>query len=332
MDVRASDPFRGAGNVSRGVPTKFDLTGAVNNERQLAPQEVFSVPSMLSYDERVLLHWAARKGFGAVGATVDAGCYLGGSTLPLGFGLRDSPVATFEGRPRRVHSFDLFRVGGEWERTYYPDDFPFEVGMSITSLYERNIAPIREFVQVYNGDVLGFRWSGEPISTLFVDITKSWQLSDHVVEQFFPSLLPGAVVIQQDLVHWGHPWCAIVMELVSDYVEFLGHIFFSSAVYRVQETIPERALPIKLLKRLSARDALELVDRCAERIGEPFGGQVKLAGAAALACFGDVDQARTRVNELAGRYDDENAPYISQGFEQLPSWIDGIEAGTTPVA
>jgi hypothetical protein len=310
----------------------FELAATVKREQSLVPQAVFDVPSMLSYDERVLLHWAAREGFGAVGATVDAGCYLGGSTLPLGFGLRQAVQGTFQGRPRRVHSFDLFVVGGEWERPYYPDDFPFEVGMSITSLYERHIAPIRELVQIYHGDLLGFHWGADPISTLFVDIAKSWQVNDHVVEQFFPSLLPDAVLVQQDLVHWGHPWCAIAMELVSDYVEFLGHVFYSSAVYRVSEPIPEHALPMRLLERLSAERALLLVDRCADRVGEPFAGQVRLAGAVALASFGQYEEARMRVRELKGRYDDENAPYISQGFEQLPPWIDGIESGATQVA
>jgi hypothetical protein len=88
-------------------------------------------------------------------------------------------------------------VGGDWERPYFPDDFPFEVGMSITSLYERHIAPIRDLVQIYHGDLLGFHWAADPISTLFVDIAKSWQVKDHVVEQFFPSLLPDAVLVQQ---------------------------------------------------------------------------------------------------------------------------------------
>jgi hypothetical protein len=314
------------------MTTDFELAAELKREQPLVPQAAFDVPSMLSYDERVLLHWAARQGFGAVGATVDAGCYLGGSTLPLGFGLRRAEQDTFEGRPRRVHSFDLFVVGGEWERPYYPEDFPFEVGASITPLYERHIEPITELVQIYHGDLLGFRWPGDPISTLFVDIAKSWQVNDHVVEQFFPSLLLDAVVVQQDLVHWGHPWCAIVMEVLNDYVEFLGHVFYSSAVYRVLEPIPDDALPTRLLERLSAAEALALLDRCADRVGDPFGGHVRLAGAVALASFGEFEAARTRVRELEGRYDDENAPYISQGFERLPFWIAEIESGATPVA
>jgi hypothetical protein len=59
---------------------------------------------------------------------------------------------------------------------------------------------------------------------------------------------------------------------------------------------------------------------------------VRLAGAIALASFGEYEGARMRVRELEGRYDDENAPYISQGFERLPIWIDEIETGATPVA
>jgi hypothetical protein len=122
------------------------------------------------------------------------------------------------------------------------------------------------------------------------------------------------------------------MELLDDYVEYLGHVHFSSAVYRVREPIPHNTLPTRLLERLAADDALRLVDRCAERVGEPMAGQLRLAGAGALLSWREFDLARARVREVAARYDDSAVPFISAGLAWMPQWIDGVESGDLPVA
>lgn len=301
--------------------TSFDLAATVEAEHSLLPQQALAVPSMLSYKERALLHWAAREGCGAVGEVIDAGCYLGGSTLSLATGLSRSAKP---GDSRRVHSYDLFMVGGERERVYFDADLPFEVGADIRPLFEANVAPVRSLVEVHPGDILHTAWSGEAIATLFVDIAKSWATHDHVITQFFPPLVPGSVVIQQDLVHWGHPWCALAMELLIDHFEYLGHVSFSSAVYRARHPVPVDDLPTDLLGRLSAEEALHLIDRCAERVGEPFAGFIRLAGARALMSFGDYAGARARVDEVRDNYDDDTVPYISEGFV-LTQLIDELE-------
>lgn len=308
-------------------PDGIDLTAIVERERARLPQSVFDLPSMLSYEERALLQWATREGLREPAGTVDLGCYLGGSTLPLGLGLQERDA----GGRLQLHSYDMFVISGEWERQYFTDDQPFEVGSTLLPLFERNIEPVRDRVVVHHGDVHRERWDGGEISTLFIDIAKSWSTHDHVVREFFPCLDPDALVIQQDLVHFGHPWCAISMELLSDHFEYLGHVWFGSAVYRTLEP-PRDGLPINLLDRLSADEALALVDRCAERVGEPFAGQLRLAGAGALACYGKFDRARARVAEVQAAYDDSMVPYISQGYEQMPRWIDDVESGAAAVS
>jgi hypothetical protein len=319
-----------------GEQVRFDLAAAVERERALLPKAVFDLPSMLSYEERALLHWATREGFRPTAATIDLGCYLGGSTLPLALGLarREEalPASERPAEPFGVHSYDLFVIGGEWERQYFAEGEDFEVGASLRPKFERNIVPVRSRVTIHEGDVHRERWTGGGISTLFVDIAKSWSTHDHVVSEFFGDLLPDSLVIQQDLVHFGHPWCAIAMELLEDHFEFLGHVWFGSAVYRTRSAPPADSLPTRLLERLSAGEALALVDRCAERIGEPFAGQVRLAGAGALACYGEFDRARERVADVQASYDDDRVPFISQGFEQMPRWIDDVESGAAVVS
>lgn len=310
----------------------FDLAAVVTHERVALPHDALAVPSMLSYEERALLHWAAREGFGANGALVDAGCFLGGSTLALGFGLaqarsRPAPIRT----DVRVHSYDLFKVGMEWERIYFPPEFPFAVGASTLELYEGHIAPVRELVEIHSGDIANSTWPGEPIATLFVDIAKTYATSDAVLERFFPFVVADTVLVEQDLVHHGHPWRAIAMELLGEYLEYCGHVAYSSAVYRVKAPIPPGVLPTRILERLSADEALALVDRCARRVGEPMAGQLLLAGAHCLADFGEYARARARVREVRARYDDDTVPWISQGIQLIPQWIDALEGGAAVV-
>src|SRR3954467_13500798 len=70
-------------------------------------QEVFgdellgNAPTMLSHGERVMLHWLARE-FPTDGHIIDAGCFLGGSTLPLASGLK------LRGGAAKIHSYDMF--------------------------------------------------------------------------------------------------------------------------------------------------------------------------------------------------------------------------------
>ncbi|HEV7846149.1 MAG TPA: hypothetical protein VGO83_07840 [Thermoleophilaceae bacterium] len=299
-----------------------ELADCIRREQPQLPAAVIEMPSMLSYEERALLHWAAREGSGPSGQIVDAGSYLGGSTLSLACGLEAG--GNTEGR--RVHAYDRFRVGADWERVYFPDDFEFAVGADTIGLYRRHIEPVADLVQTYAGDIHGFHWHGDPVATLFMDVAKSWDTHDHVVREFFPSLAPGALVIQQDQVHFGHPWCAIAMELLDDHVEYIGWAPYSSAVYRVPAPIPAEALPLGLLERLSLDEALALVERFARRVGEPQAGQVHLSAAVVLGAYGEFGRARERVRDVAGSYDDSTVPYISGGFAHLEPWIDGLEA------
>lgn len=87
-----------------------ELAECIRREQARLPPGVLEVPSMLSYEERALLHWAGREGCGAEGQLVDAGSYLGGSTLSLACGLR----ASGDTDGRRVHAYDRFRVGADW--------------------------------------------------------------------------------------------------------------------------------------------------------------------------------------------------------------------------
>jgi hypothetical protein len=317
---------------SSGAATSTSLGSGffeiVEAERELAEPDILQVGSMLSFDERMLLRWATRAGNPSADAVVDAGCFLGGSTLALASGVAARATA-----PSPIHVYDLFRYGDASEKAWVPDGLPFAVGASTMPAFEQHVRRVRPMLTLHAGDVREKRWDGEPIGTLFVDIAKSWSTGDAVWNQFFPALVPGeSLVIQQDLVHWGHPWCAIVMELLDEHFEYLGWTWYSSAVYRTKRPVTRGDLPRSLLRDVSPDDKLALPDRAAERLGEPIAGSVRLSGAVVLAAHGRFEPARERVDAIRAAYGDEHIPYISEGYAYLDNWIAGVENGTIAVA
>ena len=110
---------------------------------------VYAVGSMLSHDERALLHWSTRVGNSSAGAVVDAGCFLGGSTLALAQGVQ----ARERLRDRPIDVYDLFRFGNESERAWVPDGYHFEVGGSTKAVFEHNVRSVRPLLRVHEGDV-----------------------------------------------------------------------------------------------------------------------------------------------------------------------------------
>lgn len=302
----------------------------IERERPHATSGLEQVGSMLSYDERLLLHWATRAGNPSPDAVVDAGCFLGGSTISLGHGINARPA----GAPRSpLHVYDRFVFGAEGERGWVAEGFDFAVGASTTPVFEHQVRPVRDLLTVHRGDIRRAHWTGDPIGVLFVDIAKTWEVGDAVWRTFLPSLVANeSLVVQQDLVHWGHPWYAIAMELLADHFEYLGWVWFSSAVYRCVRPVAAGDLPASLLRDVALHEALELIDRAAERLGEPIGGSLRLSGAVVLLSHGRFAAARARVDEIRGSYSDETIPYISEGFAYVDDAIDKVRAGTIEIS
>src|SRR5215211_5535694 len=113
-------------------------------EARHAQPEVFAVGSMLSYDERLLLHWATRAGNPGPEAVVDAGCFLGGSTVSLGGGV----LAREGGSRAPIHVYDRFEFGADSERVWVPDGFDFAVGGSTMPVFEHQVQRVRPLLHV----------------------------------------------------------------------------------------------------------------------------------------------------------------------------------------
>ena len=220
---------------------------------------------MLIPDELRLLNYLADNYYTGAGAIIDAGSFLGGSTVALAEGLRRNLQRSGRPEQKLIHSYDRFQVE-EWTlgTFFHP---PVQAGDSFRDLFDRNIADYADLVEVHEGDIRNFQWSGRPIEILFIDIAKHWTTCDWVTAQFFPSLIPGrSIIVQQDyLYHHWVAWLHVTMEYYADYFEIVCDTELNSVAFLNTRRIPADVLRNKTVESLSIAEKAELMERAARR-------------------------------------------------------------------
>src|SRR4030081_557399 len=122
------------------------------------PEACETVQTMLIPDELRLLDFLTEVYYRQRGAIVDAGCFLGGSTVALANGLRKSLARRRAPESKLIHSYDLFQIE-DWTRGVF---FPLsaQAGDSTRAIFERNIAAFSPLTEVHPGDITASRWIG----------------------------------------------------------------------------------------------------------------------------------------------------------------------------
>jgi SAM-dependent methyltransferase len=251
--------------------------------QQPVPAACANVPTMLVPDELRLLHHLAGI-YSGLGAIVDGGSFLGGSTVALADGLRRNPQRRRLGEEKPIHSFDRFEVE-EWTRgVFFPESTT--AGTSFREQFESNIAPYADLIEVHAGDVLAHEWKSGPIEILFIDMAKHWKVCDWVTWQFFPHLIPGrSIVVQQDyLYHHWVGWLHVTMEFYADYFEYVCDTDVNSVVFLNTKKIPASVLRRNTVESLTFEEKMSLMDRAASR----FDGTKREMILAAKAHFAEM--------------------------------------------
>jgi hypothetical protein len=223
------------------------------------------VVTMLSLQERRLLHYLARRHFTNRGAIVDAGCFLGGSTVALAEGLRQWAAGAYAAPSHPIQTYDLFAVEAWTIGTLLPHHM--RAGDSFRALFNRNLAGYRDLIEVHQGDITTMAWPGWPVEILFVDCAKVPIVNDFIVRTFFPRFIPGvSIVIQQDYIFdsW-NAWIHLTMERLSDYFEILTDTGFGSVVYLNTREIPPAEIAAATVYRMAAEEKIRLLDRARRR-------------------------------------------------------------------
>lgn len=186
---------------------------------------------MTSSEERRYCFDYMSRHYTGRGAAVELGCWLGACTAELARGLLRNRRRT---RDWRIEVYDRFR----WQpaMNFYVKGTPFEGRFAarqwFLSGFLKQVTPWLGQLKLHVGDLARTQWDGRPIEFLLVDALKDQAVTRNVVRQFFPALLPGALVLEQDYSHFWTSWIHILhyklrehFELATDLTESCGVVF-----------------------------------------------------------------------------------------------------------
>jgi hypothetical protein len=277
--------------------------------RGLSP-EVLDATTMLSIEERQLLAWLTESYWEGEGAIVDGGCFLGGSTLALGEGLRANTSAPSDAR---IDVFDLFEVEPYMVDMYF-EGKGLRAGDSFRGEFDRATAQIADLLEVHDGDLAELGWDGRPIEVLFVDFAKSWSLNDVVIREFLPCLIPNrSVVIQQDYAFAFQPWIAITMEHLREYFEAVAFAEYNTAVFVCRKQVPR---DVPLPSELSYETKLALLETATQRFRGYPRSYLESGKAMLLLEQGDHAGAQAQLQDVRERFADDDLAQRSASLVQ----------------
>lgn len=209
-------------------------------------EQALSVPTMLAQREQKLYYWLTSHWTQDIGAVVDLGCFVGGSTARLADGHIDA------GKIHWVHAYDRFKAD---ERTkthelYRKGIAPFE-GVDIYWLARDLLEPWEDRVTLHRGDIMTKTWDGSPIELLVMDAAKSTETTDGIAERFFPHLIPGqSLVVQQDYFHWRLPWIPVQMQLMKDWFRPVAFCPDDTVIFQNIRKVDDEALEVGRVSNL----------------------------------------------------------------------------------
>ncbi len=199
-----------------------------------------TLPGMTSATERAYFQWYAQHIFQGSGVIVDLGCWLGSTTIPLAMGLSKNSVLRTS--CKSIHAYDEFI----WRPYMEPNvvgtslEGKFKMGENFLPEFNKRIAPWKDQIVVHSVDLSKVTWNGEGIEFLLIDAMKSWELTNNIIQQFFPALLPGkSLILHQDFAHWFTPWIHLTNYRFRNYFEFVYEVpKCSSVVFKLCKTLP----------------------------------------------------------------------------------------------
>lgn len=186
-----------------------------------APRSLREFPSMLTEGD-FALYFDAGRSHQFRGAIVDAGCFVGGTTMSLVQGLLRNPLLE-QNRGKLaglIRVYDLFAIDDDYILRHLQKNYPdrdFTDQGSFLGVFEDNLSEHAHMLDVRPGDVMASGYPDkEPIEILGVDLCKALPVTDYVVREFFPRVMREGLVIQQDFIHQYHPHIHLSMMLLDD--------------------------------------------------------------------------------------------------------------------
>lgn len=253
--------------------------------------------------------WVTRhmsQEFRGTGAIVELGPWLGDITLGMIRGLKHNHKVG----DARIDSYDLFVFEDIEDRTVgLPFASELHDGDEFLSLFLDRLGADARRVRTHPGDVATESWDPErPIEFLFNDVSKTWELWNHVRSTFYRSLKPGSTVVEQDWVHTCTPWIHLWHHRYRSNFQPIEHVPHSGSVaFRVVRELPLEALVAEDFKSYDEPEVTEAFEWAASLVETRRQPNVRGAHVHLYTLFGDLDTAsRLCVREIArGQVDSE---------------------------
>jgi hypothetical protein len=262
---------------ARGVVPREGLTAGVHRVNSLdgsfdatafanllggtfLPTPVRRHAGMISLEERYALYWLTLNHFAGKGAIVDAGCFLGASSVCFGAALQRRGF-----QPTKiVHSYDVGIIGSpNMARlaALAANGHEFKKGDSFAETLAAVTSAHAEYIDLRLGDIREKIDEPDPIEILFLDVCKTPQINAVVTEATFSKLIPGrSIVIQQDYFHDWLPWLHMTMGRLSEHFRYLGSAG-GSAFFLCEKSISEQDAALNAWFALDPDAALAAFER-----------------------------------------------------------------------
>lgn len=238
---------------------KMSEFGLMNFEwqkyRVKTKRKLIDVKSMLSPYEITFLYHTAKNVYTNNGAIVDLGPFYGLSTYAFASGIANNKKKkSFDLKSRKhIYTYDLYLSSGfDW----FIEECP-KTGSIFMDFYEI-VRDYIDMIHISPGDFMNMTWREHPVEVLFVDIAKTFELNDHVIQNFFPNLIIGSTLIQQDYVYFSEYWVQLTMEIFKEYFELQEFIMGASAVYKVTKPIPKHYQNFSIKKEFSDNELIKM--------------------------------------------------------------------------
>lgn len=235
-DYRAADKF--SSNHKR-------VNKIINQYRHFADEESKTYLSMLTEADKAVYYDAALN-YRGLGDIVDAGCFVGETTYHFIHGLLDNPLFP-KGDPRLdriIKVYDLLQIDDDYIldhlRRNSPEK-PANLAGDFETAFHDQMEQFTQYFDVFPGDVMKSVSSFDrPIEILGVDLCKALPVTDYVIRNFFPRIISGGLVIQQDFNHEFHPHIHLSMLRLDDYFDLDAEMKWGGSVtFRLNHPITE---------------------------------------------------------------------------------------------
>lgn len=263
--------------------------------------DIYSIPGEIVAAERTLYRSLTEAGYRGNGAIVEVGALVGASSACLADGLEAN--TTVPAIRKFIHVFDRFEVYPHLAENFFPANgiHGYKVGDSFLPEYEANVAPWAKMLVVKQADAFDIKWDGGPIEILFIDCAISAAAYQHFIDTFYPHLIHGALIIDQDFFYQMAPWLPMKAAMMdSDIVTTVD----STAVTAFNDTdeLP-RIIGVPLL------DQLRYLAQMAAQLPEPEAVLVRIQMAVAEFMAGAEADAKARMLSIMSRRLGKQASY-----------------------